>query len=99
MRPLEGILVVGLEHVIAAPFATRQLADLGARVIKVERPDEGDFARGYDERVRGLASHSCGAIEYTTRPRLSGSERQQVEITKRQSPNVDIFSKRIELIL
>ncbi|KAA3649578.1 MAG: CoA transferase [Proteobacteria bacterium] len=57
MRPLEGITVVTLEHAIAAPFATRQLADLGARVIKVERPGVGDFARGYDERVRGLASH------------------------------------------
>ncbi len=55
--PLAGITVVSLEHAIAAPFATRQLADLGARVIKVERPGVGDFARAYDERVRGLASH------------------------------------------
>ncbi|MEN9627383.1 MAG: hypothetical protein RJA10_610, partial [Pseudomonadota bacterium] len=57
MQPLKGITVVALEHAIAAPFATRQLADLGARVIKVERPGVGDFARGYDQRVRGLASH------------------------------------------
>ena len=57
MRPLAGITVVTLEHAIAAPFCTRQLADLGARVIKIERPGTGDFARGYDERVRGLASH------------------------------------------
>ena len=57
MRPLAGITVITLEHAIAAPFATRQLADLGARVIKVERPGVGDFARGYDARVRGLASH------------------------------------------
>ena len=57
MRPLDGTLVVSLEHAIAAPFCTRQLADLGARVIKVERPGVGDFARGYDERVRGLSSH------------------------------------------
>ena len=57
MQPLQGITVVTLEHAIAAPFATRQLADLGARVIKIERPGVGDFARGYDERVRGLASH------------------------------------------
>src|SRR3982750_5023900 len=56
-RPLEGIPVVTLEHAIAAPFCTRQLADLGARVIKIERPGVGDFARGYDERVHGLASH------------------------------------------
>ena len=57
MQPLHGLTVVSLEHAIAAPFATRQLADLGARVIKVERPGAGDFARGYDERVHGLASH------------------------------------------
>jgi itaconate CoA-transferase len=57
MRPLDGIKVVTLEHAIAAPFCTRQLADLGARVIKIERPGAGDFARGYDERVRGLSSH------------------------------------------
>ncbi|KAF4463038.1 transferase family III [Fusarium albosuccineum] len=55
--PLDGVTVVSLEHAIAAPFCTRQLADLGARVIKVERPGEGDFARNYDTRVRGLASH------------------------------------------
>jgi len=56
-RPLDGITVISLEHAIAAPFCTRQLADLGARVIKVERPGSGDFARGYDQRVDGLASH------------------------------------------
>jgi len=57
LRPLDGITVVSLEHAIAAPFCTRQLADLGARVIKVERPGAGDFARSYDERVNGMASH------------------------------------------
>ena len=56
-RPLDGITVVSLEHAIAAPFCTRQLADMGARVIKVERPGVGDFARKYDERTRGMASH------------------------------------------
>ncbi|MGB6115378.1 MAG: CaiB/BaiF CoA-transferase family protein [Comamonas sp.] len=56
-RPLDGITVVSLEHAVAAPFASRQLADLGARVIKVERPGSGDFARGYDQRVRGQSSH------------------------------------------
>ncbi|WP_019936667.1 CaiB/BaiF CoA-transferase family protein [Bordetella sp. FB-8] len=56
-RPLDGITVVSFEHAIAAPFCTRQLADMGARVIKVERPGAGDFARNYDERVRGLSSH------------------------------------------
>lgn len=57
MQPLKGITVVSLEHAIAAPFASRQLADLGARVIKVERPTVGDFARRYDERAKGLSSH------------------------------------------
>jgi len=56
-RPLDHITVVSLEHAIAAPFCTRQLADLGARVIKVERPGVGDFARAYDSRARGEASH------------------------------------------
>jgi itaconate CoA-transferase len=57
MRPLEGITVVSLEQAVAAPFATRQLADLGARVIKIERPGDGDFARAYDATVKGLSSH------------------------------------------
>lgn len=55
--PLEGVTVVALEQAVAAPFATRQLADLGARVIKVERPGAGDFARGYDTTVKGEASY------------------------------------------
>jgi itaconate CoA-transferase len=67
MRPLDGITVVALEHAIAAPLCTRQLADLGARVIKVERPGTGDFARGYDTRVKGLSSH----FVWTNRGKLS----------------------------
>ena len=57
MRPLEGVTVLSLEHAVAAPFCTRQLADYGARVIKVERPGSGDFGRGYDKAVHGLASY------------------------------------------
>jgi itaconate CoA-transferase len=57
VQPLEGITVVALEQAVAAPLATRQLADLGARVIKVERPGAGDFARGYDRTVNGEASY------------------------------------------
>jgi len=57
MRPLEGLTVVSIEQAVAAPFATRQLADLGARVIKVERPGPGDFARDYDTTVHGMSSH------------------------------------------
>src|SRR6266699_3192392 len=55
--PLAGTLVVALEQAVAVPFATRQLADLGARVIKIERPGSGDFARSYGQTVSGLASH------------------------------------------
>lgn len=55
--PLDGITVVSIEQAVAAPFATRQLADLGARVVKIERPGDGDFARGYDTTVKGLASY------------------------------------------
>ena len=57
MLPLEGITVIAVEQAVAAPFASRQLADLGARVIKIERPGTGDFARGYDTTVNGLSSH------------------------------------------
>jgi itaconate CoA-transferase len=57
MLPLDGIVVVSCEQAVAAPFATRQLAELGARVIKVERPGDGDFARAYDSTVNGLSSH------------------------------------------
>src|SRR3954452_16069926 len=59
--PLEGITVVSLDQAVAAPFATRQLVDMGARVITVERPEKGDFARSYDEIVRGLSSISSGS--------------------------------------
>ena len=57
MLPFEGITIISLEQAVAAPFATRQLADMGARVVKIERPSVGDFARDYDETVRGMASH------------------------------------------
>src|SRR5438874_2969125 len=57
MPPLSGITVVAVEQAVAAPFATRQLADLGARGIKIERPGVGDFARSYEEAVRGMSAH------------------------------------------
>src|SRR4026209_919671 len=57
MLPLSGCTVVALEQAVAAPFATRQLADLGARVIKIECPGAGDFARDYDRTVKGMSSH------------------------------------------
>src|ERR1035441_3349403 len=80
MRALEGITVVALEHAIAAPFCTRQLADLGARVIKIERPGSGDFARGYDTRVRGLSSH----FVWTNR----GKESLALDLKHAQAPAI-----------
>src|SRR5690606_41753726 len=57
MRPLDGITVIALEQAVAAPFATRPFADLGARIVKIERPVTGDFARGYDDNVRGMSAY------------------------------------------
>jgi len=83
MKPLKDITVVTLEHAIAAPFATRQLADLGARVIKVERPGVGDFARGYDERVKGQASHFVWTNRSKESLTLDVKHAQAREILKR----------------
>lgn len=82
-RPLDGITVISLEHAIAAPFCTRQLADLGARVIKIERPGVGDFARGYDERVHGLASH----FVWTNR------SKESLTLDLKQKPAQDVLHK------
>lgn len=83
MRPLEGVTVVSLEHAIAAPFATRQLADLGARVIKVERPVGGDFARNYDARARGLSSHFVWTNRSKESLCLDLKDEQQLAILKK----------------
>src|SRR5438270_11352943 len=76
MRPLDGITVIALEHAVSAPFATRQLADLGARVIKIARPGVGDVARAYDERVRGLSSYFvwCNRSKESLTPDLKHPE-------------------------
>lgn len=86
IRPLDGITVVSLEHAIAAPFCTRQLADLGARVIKVERPGIGDFARGYDQRVDGLASH----FVWTNR------SKESLTLDLKQQAATDILGRLLE---
>ena len=86
MRPLEGITVVALEHVIAGPFCTRQLADLGARVIKIERPGSGDPTRAYDDRVGGLSSH----FVWTNR------SKESIALNLKQSKGVEIVRKLLQ---
>ena len=86
MLPLDGIKVIALEHAIAAPFATRQLADLGARVIKIERPGKGDFARSYDSRARGMSSH----FVWTNR------SKESLTLDLKSPEGMDVLSKLIE---
>jgi itaconate CoA-transferase len=91
MRPLEGITVVALEQVIAGPFATRQLAELGARVIKIERPQGGDPARGYDATVKGLSSHFAWVNRSKESLTLDVKRREAKEILARLIERADVF--------
>ncbi|NLY65450.1 MAG: CoA transferase, partial [Alcaligenaceae bacterium] len=95
IKPLEGITVVSLEHAIAAPFCTRQLADLGARVIKVERPGVGDFARGYDERVRGMASHFVWTNRSKESLTLDLKDDSAKEVFEKLLPQVDVLVQNL----
>jgi itaconate CoA-transferase len=95
VRPLSGITVVTLEHAIAAPFCTRQLADLGARVVKVERPGAGDFARGYDERVRGLASHFVWTNRSKESLTLDVKHRDAAEVLGRLLARADVLVQNL----
>ena len=95
MLPLEGITVVSLEQAVAAPFATRQLADLGARVIKVERPGVGDFARGYDETVNGLASHFVWLNRSKESLTLNLKHPKAREILERLLSEADVFVQNL----
>lgn len=95
MRPLEGITVVTLEHAVAAPFCTRQLADLGARVIKVERPGVGDFARAYDERVRGLASYFVWANRSKESLTLDVKHPESVKILRSLLKDTDVLVQNL----
>jgi itaconate CoA-transferase len=95
MRALEGVTVVTLEHAIAAPFCTRQLADLGARVIKIERPGSGDFARGYDERVRGLASHFVWTNRSKESLTLDLKHPRAVEVLKKLLARADVLVQNL----
>jgi itaconate CoA-transferase len=95
MLPLSGITVVSLEQVVAAPFATRQLADLGARVIKIERPDGGDFARGYDTTVRGLSSYFVWLNRSKESLTLDLKRPEAADILARLLSRADIFVQNL----
>ena len=95
VRPLDGITVVSLEHAIAAPFCTRQLADMGARVIKIERPGVGDFARGYDERVRGLSSHFVWTNRSKESLTLDLKHPEAAEVMQRLLDSADVLVQNL----
>lgn len=95
MRPLDGITVLTLEHAVSAPFATRHLADLGARVIKVERPEGGDFARSYDETVRGLSSYFVWLNRSKESVTLDLKHPRAREITARLLERADVFVQNL----
>jgi itaconate CoA-transferase len=95
MLPLEGITVVALEQAVAAPFATRQLADLGARVIKIERPGTGDFARHYDETVNGMASHFVWLNRSKESMTLDLKKEGAGEVLGRLVSSADIFVQNL----
>jgi itaconate CoA-transferase len=94
-RPLDGITVISFEHAIAAPFCTRQLADMGARVIKIERPGSGDFARNYDERVRGLASHFVWTNRSKESLTLNLKHPQAQDVLKRLLAKADVLVQNL----
>ncbi|MEV5731076.1 MULTISPECIES: CaiB/BaiF CoA transferase family protein [Streptomyces] len=93
--PLEGITVVAVEQAVSAPFATRQLADLGARVIKVERVDGGDFARGYDTAARGLASHFVWCNRGKESIALDLKDPRGQEVVRRLVADADVFVQNL----
>ncbi|MBJ7380167.1 MAG: CoA transferase [Polynucleobacter sp.] len=94
-RPLDGITVIALEHVIAAPFGTRQLADLGARVIKIERPETGDFARQYDQRVKGMSSHFTWVNRSKESLTLDLKHDKALSILKKLLSTADVFVQNL----
>ncbi|EXJ85370.1 alpha-methylacyl-CoA racemase [Capronia coronata CBS 617.96] len=94
-RPLDGIMVVSIEQAIAAPFCTRQLADQGARVIKIERPGVGDFARDYDTRVNGLASHFVWTNRSKESLALDLKAPKDLEVVKRLLPRADVLVQNL----
>ncbi len=95
MQPLEGVTVLSLEQAVAAPFATRQLADLGARVIKIERPGVGDFARGYDATVRGESSHFVWLNRSKESLTLDVKHPAAAEVLRRLLDHADVFVQNL----
>jgi itaconate CoA-transferase len=93
--PLAGITVVAVEQAVAAPFATRQLADLGARVIKVERPGSGDFARGYDTTVKGLSSYFVWLNRSKESLTLDLKQRDAQDVLARLLARADVFIENL----
>ena len=94
-RPLDGVTVVALEQAVAVPFTTRQLADLGARVIKIERPGVGDFARGYDTTVNGLSSHFVWLNRSKESVTLDLKQTEAREILTRLLTKADVFVQNL----
>jgi itaconate CoA-transferase len=94
-RPLDRLTVVSLEQAIAAPYCTRLLADQGARVIKVERPDGGDFARAYDDRVRGLASHFVWTNRSKESLAVDLKDPRAIEVLRRIIAGADVFVQNL----
>jgi itaconate CoA-transferase len=95
MQPLEGVTVVALEQAVAAPLATRHLADLGARVIKVERPGVGDFARSYDTAVKGLSSHFVWLNRSKESLTLNVKEPDAEQVLSRLLARADVFVQNL----
>ena len=95
MRPLDGITVVSLEQAVAAPFCSRQLADLGARVIKIERPRVGDFARDYDHSVKGLSAYFAWLNRSKESLTLDVKHPQAKEILARLIAKADVFIQNL----
>ena len=93
--PLEGVTVIALEHAVAVPFTTRQLADLGARIIKIERPGVGDFARGYDRAVKGLSSHFVWLNRSKESLTLDLKRPEAQEVLGRLLPRADVFVQNL----
>lgn len=95
MQPLRGLTVVSLEQAIAAPYASRQLADLGARVIKLERPGVGDFARGYDTRVNGLSSHFVWTNRNKESLTLDIKDPRGLDVARQLLATADVFIQNL----